>query len=103
MWVAFAYTCELDIVLTRTVNIFTTNELIELKMLWTTGPWALSKRGIQISFSYFSMKTKNMQKVEARSDNTSLQSDQGFQSLPTESLDTVEYISVSKWVCGLVG
>ena len=63
MWVAFAYTCELDIVLARTVNILTTYELIKLKMLWTTGPWALNKRGIQISFSCFSMKTKNMQKV----------------------------------------
>ena len=30
-------TCELDIVLTRTVNILTTNELIKLTMLWTTG------------------------------------------------------------------
>ena len=32
-------TCELDIVLTRTVNIFTTNELVKLTTLWTTGPW----------------------------------------------------------------
>ena len=32
-------TCELDIVLTGTVNILTTNELIKLMMLWTTGPW----------------------------------------------------------------
>ena len=50
MWVAFAFskatniffskkTCELNIVLTRTVNILTTNELIKLTMLWTTGPW----------------------------------------------------------------
>ena len=47
MWVAFAKlltffqknTCELDIVLTRTVNILTTNELFTLTMLWTTGPW----------------------------------------------------------------
>ena len=31
-------TCELDIVLTRTVNILTTNKLIKLTMLWTTGP-----------------------------------------------------------------
>ena len=29
---------ELDIVLTRTVNILTTNELVKLTMLWTTGP-----------------------------------------------------------------
>ena len=30
-------TCELDIVLSRTVIIVTTNELIKLMMLWTTG------------------------------------------------------------------
>ena len=28
-------TCESDIVLTRTVNILTTNQLIKLTMLWT--------------------------------------------------------------------
>ena len=50
MWVAFAFakathiffsktTCELDIVLTRTVSILATNELVKLTMLWTTGPW----------------------------------------------------------------
>ena len=49
MWVAFAFakathiflqqnTRELDIVLIRTVNILTTNELVKLMMLWTTGP-----------------------------------------------------------------
>ena len=49
MWVAFAFakathifsaknTCELDIVLTTTVNILTTNELVKLTMLWATGP-----------------------------------------------------------------
>ena len=51
MWVAFAKathiffsksTCELDIVLTRTVNILTTNELIKLTILWTIGPWFFS-------------------------------------------------------------
>ena len=31
-------TCELDIVITRTINILTTNELVKLTMLWTTGP-----------------------------------------------------------------
>ena len=31
--------CELDIVLTRTVNILITNKLVKLTMLWTTGPW----------------------------------------------------------------
>ena len=30
--------CELDIVLTRLVNILTFNELVKLTMLWTTGP-----------------------------------------------------------------
>ena len=46
LWEAFAFakathifsaknTCELDIVLTRTFNILTTNELIKLKMRWT--------------------------------------------------------------------
>ena len=30
--------CELDIVLTSTVNILTTKELVRLKMLWTTEP-----------------------------------------------------------------
>ena len=34
-------TCEFDIVLTRTVNILTTNELVKLTTLWTTGPWPL--------------------------------------------------------------
>ena len=44
MWVAFTHiffsknTSELDIVLTRTVNILTTNKLVKLTMLWTTGP-----------------------------------------------------------------
>ena len=31
-------TSELDIVLTRTVYILTTNELVKLRMLWTTRP-----------------------------------------------------------------
>ena len=34
-------TCELDSVLTRTIIILTTNELVKLLMLWTTGPWML--------------------------------------------------------------
>ena len=29
VWVAFAFTCELDTVLTRTVNILTTNEFVK--------------------------------------------------------------------------
>ena len=42
MWVVHIFQqniCELDIVLTRTGNILTTNELIKLMMLWTTRPW----------------------------------------------------------------
>ena len=34
-------TCELDIVLTRTVNILTINTLVKPTMLWTTGPWTI--------------------------------------------------------------
>ena len=34
-------TCELDIVLTRTVNILNTIELVTLTMFWTSGPWLL--------------------------------------------------------------
>ena len=51
LWVAFAFakathivsaenTCELGIVLTRTVNILTTNELVKLTMFLGTGPWS---------------------------------------------------------------
>ena len=35
-------TCELDIVLTRTVKILTTNKLVKLTMLWRTGTEYLS-------------------------------------------------------------
>ena len=35
-------TCELSIVLSRTVKISTTNKLIKLTMLWKTGPWLLA-------------------------------------------------------------
>ena len=34
-------TCELDIVLTRTVNILTSDKLVKLTMLRTTGPWLI--------------------------------------------------------------
>ena len=46
-------TCELGIVLTRTANILTTNQLIKLMMLWTTGPRALKHQSQQqqITFS----------------------------------------------------
>ena len=33
-------TCELDIVLTRTVHILTTNKFVKLTMLLATGPWS---------------------------------------------------------------
>ena len=43
IWVAFAFAKTtyifIDIVLTRTVNILTTNELVKLKILWTAEPW----------------------------------------------------------------
>ena len=50
MWEAFAFAkathiffsksiCELDILLTRTINILTTNQLVKLTILWTTWPW----------------------------------------------------------------
>ena len=45
-------TCELDIVLTRIVNILTTNELVKLKTLWTTGP----RNGIMIRFALQRLK-----------------------------------------------
>ena len=46
MWVAFfsKNTCEFGIVLTRTVNILTTNELVKLTTLWTTGPWTFTSQ-----------------------------------------------------------
>ena len=37
-------TCELDIVLTRTVDILTTNKLVKLTMLWTTRPCTFQLR-----------------------------------------------------------
>ena len=65
MWVAFAFAkathiffskniCELDIVLARTVNILTTIKLIELTMLWTTGPrcFDITKAYHQMSREY---------------------------------------------------
>ena len=43
MWVASRFfsknTCEVDIVLTRAVNILPTNKLVKLMALWTTGAW----------------------------------------------------------------
>ena len=52
MWVAFAKathiffsknTCELDIILIRTVNILTSDKLVKLTMFWTIGPRFLKK------------------------------------------------------------
>ena len=65
MWVAFSFAkasliffcknnCEFDIVLTRTVIILTTNGLVKITMLWTTGPSPLRanpKKKKQISMS----------------------------------------------------
>ena len=59
MWVAFAFAkathiflsnnaCELDIVLTRTVNVLTTNKLVRLRMLWTIGPRFKTKKNLKI-------------------------------------------------------
>ena len=42
-------TFELDILLTRTVNILTTNKLLKLMMLWTTGPCNLAEHFRKIS------------------------------------------------------
>ena len=47
-------TCELDIVLTRTVNILTTNELVKLMKLLTTGPCCgYLLMGLHWYFPYF--------------------------------------------------
>ena len=45
-------TCELDIVLNRTVNILTTNELVKLTMLWTTGPKAIVQKMSRKNHNY---------------------------------------------------
>ena len=58
-------TCELDIVLTRTVNILTTNELVKLMMLWTTGPrWQESAcmTGSFLNLKNYSVKSGNITK-----------------------------------------
>ena len=46
-------TCELDIVLTRTVNILTINELVKLTTLWTTGPCCTCSRWVKGACYYF--------------------------------------------------
>ena len=68
-WVAFAFakgthifsakihcTCELNIVLTRAVIILTTNELVKLTTLWTTGPRALAKMHTKLNIFLSSLK-----------------------------------------------
>ena len=62
MWVAFAFVkathifqqkyCEFGIVLTRTVNILTTNELVKLTMLWTTRPCWIDTSSHDVFFQY---------------------------------------------------
>ena len=45
-------TCELDTVLSRTVNNLTTNKLVNLRTLWTTGPCLLSWTPVPPSKGY---------------------------------------------------
>ena len=65
MWVAFAFandtffsknTYELDIVLTWTVNILTTNELVKLTVLWTTGSLTKTAASLSKDDSFFFAK-----------------------------------------------
>ena len=60
MWVAFALsyshffsknTCEFDTVLTRTVNVLPTNELVKLMTLWTTGQGPVVQSVISLTSS----------------------------------------------------
>ena len=44
-------TWELDNILTTAVNILTTNKLVKLTILWTTGPWTSSILFLQAMFS----------------------------------------------------
>ena len=47
---------DLDIVLTRTVNILTTYKLVELTMLWTTGlrHFGITKLAYDVNYSVYS-------------------------------------------------
>ena len=69
MWVAFAFACELAIVLTRTVNVLTTNELIKLTMLWTNGPWFLQNFAILLSTNKICFVEKKKKKKEENKQN----------------------------------
>ena len=94
MWVAFTFfsknTCELDIVLLRTVNILTTNELVMLKMLWTTGPRLQSVRESDLRFILsVCIYEPTKRKCTFRS-CAEAQSDQALRCQQTESLDTIE-------------
>ena len=48
-------TCDLDIVVTRTANILTTNELVKLTMLWTTGPRKLQTLSFLLKNGYLAI------------------------------------------------
>ena len=69
MWVAFAFakaahifsakiTVNLINVLTRAVNILTTNKLVKLTMLWTTGSWPLLSVHTFCSIQWFCEQTE---------------------------------------------
>ena len=58
-------TCELDIVFTRTVNILTTNELVNLTMLWRTGPWCFVFQKAESDLAYELQSAKERQKIRA--------------------------------------
>ena len=87
MWVALAFakphifqqknTCELDIVLTRTVNIFTSNELVKLTTLWTTGSW-FSMSGQHMSQRTTKPTIRLCDQRRLRSASASAQSDQSL-------------------------
>ena len=48
-------TSELDVVLTRTVNILATNELVKLTMLCTTEPWSSSLIAVNFASRFLSV------------------------------------------------
>ena len=45
-------TCEFGIVLSRTVNILTTNELVKLATLWTTGLWSFAVNVLSLKIKW---------------------------------------------------
>ena len=48
-------TCELEIVLTRTVNILTIKELVKVTTLWTIGPWSIEVTWLILRIEYLSL------------------------------------------------